>query len=617
MPTTAIVEPPGPPWFVDVTEDVGLNFIHDPGPLPTDQYFMPQIMGSGAALFDFDNDGRLDIYLIQNAGPHSKSTNRLFRQTADGKFVDGSVGSGLDITGYGMGVAIADVNNDALPDVCVTEYGATRLFLNLGQGKFQEISKEAGIDNPVWGASACFADLDRDGWLDLVVINYVDFNPARVCGTRDGKRDYCHPNNFEGLVPRVYRNLGGAGVGARSGDRAPARQSGDRAPAQRSGDRAPTGGSEDRIPVRNGTVRFEDITVSSGLARVAGAGLGGVCADFTGDGWPDIFLANDNQANRLWINQRNGTFTEEAVLRGVAFNGLGQAPGNMGVALGDVDGDGYLDLFVTHLTDELHTLWKQGKGGMFEDRTGAAGLATPRWRGTGFGTVLADFDHDGFLDLSVVNGRVARGAATTRASAVARSGDRATARDQVSGPDGTTARGSSGDPFWNDYAERCQLFANDGTGRFRDISMANDPFCGTRVVARGLAWGDYDGDGAVDLLVTTIGGPARLYRNAVPKRGHWLLLRAIDPALGSRDAYGAEITVQAGQRRWVDLVNPGQSYLVSGDPRVHFGLGTVDQVDSVHVVWPDGAEESFPGQALDRQLTLRKGEGTSTRRPQR
>jgi hypothetical protein len=552
-PTTAVAEPTGPPWFVDVTAEVGLDFVHDPGPLPAGRYFMPQIMGSGAALFDFDNDGRLDIYLLQNAGPNSKSTNRLFRQTEDGKFVDVSKGSGLDIAGYGMGVAIGDINNDGLPDVCVTEYGATRLFLNLGQGKFREITKEAGIDNPVWGASACFVDFDRDGWLDLVVVNYVDFNPALVCETKDGKPDYCHPNNFGSLVPRLYHNLG--------------------AKAEKPG---------------GGAVRFEDVTVSSGLARMPGAGLGVVCADFNGDHWPDIFLANDNQPNRLWINQRNGTFVEEAVLRGAAFNGQGQAPGNMGVALGDVDGDGRLDLFVTHLTDELNTLWKQGQDGMFQDRTGPAGLARPRWRGTGFGTILMDFDHDGALDLAVVNGRVARANATPR---------------------------PGGDSFWTQYAERSQLFANDGTGRFRDISTDNGPFCGTPAVARGLAWGDYNGDGAVDLLVTTVGGPARLYRNAVPNRGHWLMIRAIDPALGGRDAYGAEITVQAGKRRWIGLVNPGQSYLCSGDPRVHFGLGQADQVDAVGVVWPDGTEESFPGPAVDRRITLRKGEGRSNKGP--
>jgi hypothetical protein len=543
--------PPPPPWFVDASDEVGLNFTHEAGPLPTDRYFMPQIMGSGVAFLDFDNDGLLDVYLIQNAGPGSGATNKLLRQTEGGKFVDVSAGSGLDVAGYGMGVAVGDINNDGLVDVLLTEYGSTRLFLNLGGGKFKDISKEAGIDNPVWGTSAAFFDYDRDGWLDLVIINYVDFNRAKWCGSRDGKQDYCHPNVFGPLAPRLYHNLG-----------------------------KPKGDGQ--------TVRFEDVTVASGLAAIPGPGLGVVCADFNGDHWPDIFLANDNQANRLWINQKNGTFTEEALLRGVALNALGQAPGNMGVALGDVDGDGRFDLFVTHLSDELNTLWVQYKPGGFRDGTGQAGLTASRWRATGFGTILADFDHDGWLDLAVVNGRVAR--------------DMVGARDRTG-------------PFWSQYTERNQLFANDGTGRFRDISHENDPFCGTANVARGLAWGDYNNDGAIDLLVTTIAGRARLYRNAVPNRGHWLSVRAIDPTCGGRDAYGAEVTVRAGTRSWLSMVNPGQSYLSSGDPRVHFGLGSAEKVDSIHVVWPDGTEETFPGRAVDQRIVLRKGESGTVKRP--
>lgn len=539
-------EPANAPWFVDVTQDSGLTFRHDPGPPPTDRYFMPQIMGSGAALFDFDNDGRLDIYLVQNAGPKSRSVNRLFHQGANGRFVDVSDGSGLDIAGFGMGVAVGDVTNDGLPEVCVTEYGSTRLFLNLGSGKFREITQEAGIDNPVWGASASFVDYDRDGWLDLVIVNYVDFNPAQWCGPRAGKQEYCHPNNFAPLAPRLFHHRG----------------------------RPPAAPGEEAA-----TIHFDDVTVSSGLARFPGAGLGVVCADFNGDRWPDIFLANDNQSNRLWINQQDGTFVEEALERGVAFDGSGRALGNMGVALGDVDGTGRFALFSTHLAEEVNTLWKQGADGFFHDDTGPAGLATPLWRATGFGTIFADFDQDGALDLAVVNGRVVRAAGR---------------------PEGANAS------FFDLYAERNQLFANNGAGRFRDVSAENDPFCGTAAVSRGLAWGDVDGDGAVDLLVTVIGGPARLYRNAVPNGGHWLLVRAIDPAQGGRDAYGALVTVSAGERRWVGLVNPGQSYLCSGDPRVHFGLGSIDHVDAIHVIWPDGTEQEFPPSAVDQQLTLRK-----------
>jgi hypothetical protein len=256
----------------------------------------------------------------------------------------------------------------------------------------------------------------------------------------------------------------------------------------------------------------------------------------------------------------------------------------MGVALGDVDGDGLFDLFVTHLTEETHTLWRQGPRGHFRDQTARARLAAPRWRGTGFGTAMGDFDHDGALDIAVVNGRVARAGGAPEPA-------RAT--------------------FWQAYAERNQLFANDGNGRFVDVSLANPAFAGASAVARGLAIGDYDNDGALDLLVTTVAGRARLYRNIAPDRGHWLIVRAIDTER-RRDAYGAEVAVEAAARRWVRQVNAGNSYLSSSDPRAHFGLGAAASVDRITVTWPDGTIEEFPGQPADRAVTLRKGDG---RRP--
>jgi hypothetical protein len=377
-----------------------------------------------------------------------------------------------------------------------------------------------------------------------VIVNYVDYEPGRACSARGGQADYCHPNSFPGSVATLFRNRG--------------------RPAGADGK----------------AVRFEDVTVSAGLGRKIGPGLGVVCADFNGDRWPDLFVANDSKPNHLWINQRDGTFKEEAVPRGVAYNGLGQAQANMGIALGDVDGDQRFDLFVTHLTEETHALWRQERPGQFRDRTAAAGLASGIWRGTGFGTAFVDFDHDGALDLALANGRVMRASSA-----------------------------GAGHSFWSWYTERNQLFANDGTGRFRDISPVNAPLCGSAAVSRALVYGDVDNDGAVDLLVTAAAGPARLYRNVVPNRGRWLLLRAVDPALGGRDAYGAEITVTAGKSRWVRWLNPGSSYLCSHDPRVHVGLGSAERVDAVRVVWPDGSEETFAGQAADQTVVLRKGTG--------
>ena len=528
---------PQPPWFADVTAELELDFTHDPGPVDGN-YFMPQINGSGAALFDCDNDGKLDIYLLQSGGPNSSSTNALFRQLPSGKFQNVSQTSGLDINGYNLGVAVGDVNNDGSLDVLVTQYLGIKLFLNNGNGIFHEATEQAALKNPYWGASASFVDYDRDGWLDLVVVNYLEFD-SRPCTARGGKRDYCLPNTFPGTPTRLWRNLGLDAAGAWRG--------------------------------------YQDRTDDVGLGRTPGPGLGVLCADFSGDGWPDIFVANDLEANRLWINQKNGGFTEEAVPRGLAYNARGAPGSNMGVAYGDVDGDGLSDLFVTHFTDEQHALWKQQPRGMFEEQTIAAGLTRSRWRGTAWGTVLADFDQDGALDLALVNGFVQR-------------------------------RDAPSQSFWNDYQDRNQVFANESGGVFRDISLDNPALCGVPNVGRGLCVGDIDGDGALDLLVTQIGGPARILRNVAKVRGHWLMVRAFDPAL-QRDAIGAEIRVESGARRWHSVIQPGQSYQCANDLRAHFGLGATDHVDSIEVLWPSGERERFPCDGVDRLVEVKRGTG--------
>jgi hypothetical protein len=532
------------PWFVDVTARAGINFVQDAGDLR--KYHVPQIHGSGLAVFDFDGDGLLDIYLLTHGGPQSSSTNRLYRNLGDGTFKDVTAGSGLDIAGFNCGVAIGDVNNDGRPDVLITQLGGVKLLLNRGDGTFADVTEEAGLANPAWGTSASFFDYDRDGWLDLVVVNYLEFDPTRVCPTADGKPDFCGPLQFPGTVTRLFRNRTG----------------------------------EDKA----GRVRFQDVTVKAGLAKSPGPGLGVYCADFNGDGWPDIFIANDAHPNYLWINNQNGTFTEEASLAGLAVDGMGKAQAGMGVAAGDIDGTARLSIYVTHLTTEHNTLWQErAKRGLFEDRTAAAGLMRTDWRGTGFGTVMGDFDQDGWLDIAVVNGRVQRGS--------------------------TTPNPDLG-PLLQAYSERNQLFRNDGSGRFHDVSRANAPFCGTPNVARGLAKGDLFGDGALDLVVSTVAGAARVYRNSAKNRGHWLLVRALDP-VRKRDAYGAAVTVRAGGRELVRIINPADSYQSSSDPRGHFGLGSAAQYDAIHVLWPDGLAEVFPAGQADRQLVLRRGEGSA------
>jgi hypothetical protein len=542
--------PADPPWFEDVTDEAGLAFTHDAGPVD-ERYFMPQSMGSGVALFDFDGDGLLDVYLLNNGGPKGRP-NQLFRQSRAGTFVNVSKGSGLDFSAFCMGVAIGDVNNDGKPDVLVSEYGGVRLFLNNGDGTFTDVTKEAGLSNPLWGTSCAFVDYDRDGWLDLVVVNYVDYDPTWVCTAPGGTRDFCPPRPFKGTVSKLFRNLGASGKG----------------------------------------VRFQDVSFQSGIGRLAGPGLGVLCADFTGDGWPDLFIANDGKPNHLWVNQRDGTFKEESLLRGVAVNAQGRAEAGMGIGWGDVDGDGLQDLFVTHLGSETNTLWRQGPRGQFRDRTAVSGMANLSRRSTGFGTVLCDFNHDGALDAVVVNGRVFKG---------------------------PVIAGHELGPFWSQYAEPNQVLVNDGRGHFRDLSPSNTGpggLCGTAGVGRGLAVGDLHNTGAVSVITTGIAGRARLYRNLVSGGGNWLVVRAYDPAR-RRDALGAEITLRAGERRWVRTVQAAGSYLSSSDPRAHLGLGGIERFDAIEVLWPDGkpelSKEVFPGGKVNRHLTLERGKGLKRR----
>ncbi|HSD46197.1 MAG TPA: VCBS repeat-containing protein, partial [Pyrinomonadaceae bacterium] len=443
--------------FKDVAAQVGLRFEHYNG--MTGKFYLPEITGSGAALFDFDNDGDLDVYLVQGGLiPYTKAADtlfpwrgaepprgRLFRNdlavNKDGArtlaFTDVTQQSGIDAVGYGMGAAVGDINNDGLPDLYLTNLGSNQMYVNRGDGKFVDTTKALGADDQRWSTSASFFDYDRDGWLDLMIVNYAEFTVVNspTCYAATTAKDYCTPRVFRAPGNRLFHN------------------------------------------VRQG--EFEDATVKAGLDREFGHGLGVVTADFNRDGWPDIYVANDGDPNQLWINQKNGTFVNDALLAGAAINRNGQAEAGMGVDAGDFDGNGTDDIFVTHLMDETNTLYVNLGDGLFEDRTRETGLGMPGRRFTGFGTVFFDYDNDGWLDLFVANGAVQLLADLVRAK----------------------------NPF--PLGQPNQLFHNNGKGTFVEVLDQLSEEFQFLEVSRGVALGDVDNDGDSDFLVLNNNGPAR------------------------------------------------------------------------------------------------------------
>ena len=540
-PTTSAVPAPAPaPAFEDVTAKLGLptNF----PTWPDGTYATPETTGGGVAVFDFDGDGRLDIYQVRQPPPGSPkepAPNRLFRQEDDGTFAEVPEAAGLNDPGFGHGVAVGDYDNDGDADVYVTNFGRNVLYRNDGNGTFSNATDVAGLaqDRDYWSSSAAFFDYDRDGHLDLFVCHFADFDPEQVCNGADGKREYCGPSRFKGVPQALYHN--------------------------------------------NGDGTFTDVTAKAGISY-PGRAWGVVCADLTGDGLVDIYVANDEEQQNLYVNRGDGTFADEAIDRGVAFSGLGKPEAGMGVAVADLLNDGRLALFITHFRDEKNTLYMPTEAaGYYADRSAAGGMAMTDLPYTGWGTGFFDYDLDGMLDVAVVNGAVARGRVHPKASLT---------------------------PFWNAYAETNLLFRGQGAARFADAGpVAGRDFTSRPENTRGLALGDLDNDGRIDLVTNTIDNRLRVYRNVAPADGrHWLSVRALT---SKRDALGATVHVTAGNVTRSRVVQSAYSYCSSNDPRAHFGLGDAAAVDRLEVTWPDGRREAFDPPPIDRVVTLRQGDG--------
>ncbi|MEZ5308793.1 MAG: CRTAC1 family protein [Pyrinomonadaceae bacterium] len=552
------------PIFTDIANESGLDFSHYNG--MTGKLLLPEIMGSGAALFDFDGDGDLDAYLVQetmlerNKGladsifpwnQKERPSGRLFRNDleigADGKatvkFTDVTKKSGIRAEDYGFGVAVGDIDNDGDWDLYLTNLHGNKLYLNNGDGTFADITEKSKTDDNRWSISATFFDYDRDGFQDLFLVNYgvFDLDKLPKCYARTTAPDYCGPKSYQAVGNSLFRNRG------------------------------------------DGT--FENTTDSSGLAKEFGHGLGVVAADFNDDGWPDLYVANDGDANQLWINQKDGTFKNEGLFSGTAVNHLGVPEASMGVDAGDYNSDGRLDIFITHLMDETHTIYANQGDAIFEDLTPKTDLALPDQRLTGFGTSFIDYDNDCLLDVFVANGSVKLLKAISRP-------------------------GNAGelDPKYP-LGQRNQLFRNTGKGQFIDVSEMAGASFQNLAVSRGAAFGDIDNDGDMDILVNNNSGTAELLLNNQAFGNDWIGL-SLSQKKGGIQEIGAVVSVELENgTRLLRRSRTDGSYVSAHDPRVLVGLGKSNKIRKIMVRWPDGTNEEFGPVPFNKYSNLVKGTG--------
>jgi hypothetical protein len=531
--------PPSEFPFEQITSPAsGISWVHVNGKSP--EKYLPETTGGGCAFLDYDNDGWMDIYLVNGGkcdfySPDPPLRNALYRNNRDGTFTDVTQKAGVAAGGYGQGVAVGDYDGDGFPDMYVTQYGRSILFHNNGDGTFTDVTEKAGVAAPGWASSAVWFDYDNDGLLDLFVCQFVRFSKEtnKPCGVHeDGKRHYCIPKIYEPMPSWLFHN--------------------------------------------NGDGTFTDVSKSSGISSRLGKAWGVVAADINNDGWMDLFVANDTVANFLFVNGGKGKFSEMGTEAGVAYSANGKARSGMGVDAADFNEDGWQDLFVANLDREDFAIYRNNRDGTFDDLAVPTGIAKATRAMSGWGLKFFDYDNDGDLDLLLANGN----------------------------PDDliTALHGESA------FQEPLMLFHGNGKS-FENVSAKSGPLFSTAISARGLAIGDFNNDGAVDVLISVNNGAPLLLRNNAGRRNRWLGIRLIGKKC-NRDAVGAQVTYQAGDLKRGRMKVGGGSYLSSHDPRMVLGLGSRDKVDWVEVKWPlpGGGTQRFVNPPVDRYITVTEGE---------